>query len=391
MVLSLTGVTVLSAQPSVIGDIQAPGPKFNIDKFEDNLQEALFRQTTGYSYAISQSGRLQRSGARGFARTAVDTAPNGVLQSAAKRMNIASISKPITAAAVHRVIQEKLASGYPNLNLNSTIGAFLPSSWQRGPGVNALTFAELLSQYTGMNDNGGSTSTAALKSWIATGVTRPKNQYKYINANLAIFRIILPYMVVAPAVRLQLNGLAQDDPDQFSLTCGNMYKIIVRQQILQPMGILNADMVNVDPNPTLLYNSSAPQLKGVLNGDWTETGAGGGWYLSAIEIARFLSFLRYDDDILTPATRKRMNDLSKCPGPECRMLGWQRPYSGEYGFYYYHSGSLTYGDDDDIKRGMRGVAMNFPNNTEAVVLCNSIGTYGNIIDLVAEAFDNAWE
>jgi hypothetical protein len=154
------------------------------------------------------------------------------------------------------------------------------------------------------------------------------------------------------------------------------------------MGIYGADMKSSDPAPTLFY-STDPNEKGVMTGDWSEVGAGGGWYLSALEIARFLAHLRYNNSILKPETREKMNDLSDCPGPACRLMGWQRPVEGDHGLYYYHSGSLTYGADP--KSGMRGVAMNFPNGTQAVLLINSIGTYGSVTNLMRNAFDNAWE
>lgn len=373
--------------------VQPPGLKFQIDQFEQNIKDALDGEAVGYAYAISQNGQLKKSGAGGFARTSVDVPAEvePIAQSPSKRMNIASITKPITATLVHKLIQDKMVPGYPNLTLNSPIGPFLPSSWLKGPGVGTLTFAELLSQYTGMFDNKGATGTSDLEEWVKKGVTRPKTQYIYINANIAIFRIIIPYMMLNSYGRTNLNNLEKSDFSEFSKYCGDFYKAAVRSILFQPIGIQNADMKNTDPVPTLLY-STDPREAGLLNGDWTEVGAGGGWFLSAIDLARFFAHLRYNNNILTPETRLKMNDLSKCPGPACRMLGWQRPYLGEYGYYYYHSGSLTYGaKEDPTKSGMRGVVMNFPNNVQAVLLVNSIGTYEFITNLMADAYDMAWE
>jgi CubicO group peptidase (beta-lactamase class C family) len=380
---------LITAASVPANDIQQPGPQFDINDFEQGIRSRLNRKAAGFAYAISQNGQLKKAGQGGQARTFMD-AP-ALAQSANKRMNIASISKPITATLVHKLIQDKMVPGSPNLTLNSRISPFLPAGWVKGPGVNTLTFAELLSQYTGMNDNGGSTGTNDLRDWIAAGVTRPKTQYKYINANIAIFRILIPFMMLDANGRANINQLEQINPAGFSTFCGNFYKAAVRVHLFTPMGIQNADMENADPQPTLLYSTN-PLEKGIKNGDWTEVGAGGGWYLSAVELARFFSYLRYDNNILKPATRKQMNDLSECPGPDCRMLGWQRPHYGEQGIYYYHSGSLTYGADDDLtKSGMRGVVMNFPNNTEVVLLVNSIGPYESVRDLVADAFDEAWQ
>lgn len=115
-------------------------------------------------------------------------------QSPTKQMNIASVTKTITAAAVLKAIQDKKAVGYPNLTIHSKVDPFLPTAWVRGPGVKELTFRELLSQYSGMKDNGGGTKVEDLRQWIADGVTREKGDFEYINCNIAIFRVILPYM-----------------------------------------------------------------------------------------------------------------------------------------------------------------------------------------------------
>src|SRR5688500_6018536 len=93
-----------------LGFVQ-PGPTLSLDKFAQNIRSALDGTAVGYAYAINQNGQLKKSGAGGWARTILDLPPGypipvGVPQSATKRMNIASISKPITAATVHKIIQD---------------------------------------------------------------------------------------------------------------------------------------------------------------------------------------------------------------------------------------------------------------------------------------------
>src|SRR5688572_23530837 len=75
------------------------GDYFDIGTFHLNLLQALDDgATVGYAYAINVDGFLWAANGVGDARTGDD--PPQTAQSATKRMNIASISKTITAVAV---------------------------------------------------------------------------------------------------------------------------------------------------------------------------------------------------------------------------------------------------------------------------------------------------
>ncbi|HEX8556664.1 MAG TPA: serine hydrolase domain-containing protein [Pyrinomonadaceae bacterium] len=368
----------------------ATGARFDLDKFEQNINKAFAgEKATGYAYAINVDGRLRRSGKGGVAQRARDHLnENGVNvpvdQSPTKRMNIASVTKTITAAAVLRAIQDKKSPGYPNLTINSKIDPFLPAPWARGPKVKDLTFKDLLSQYSGMNDNGGGTGGADLQKWIAGGVTREKEDFKYINGNIAIFRVILPYMLASEATRKNWNYLAQSDNVALNMAVSAEFRRILRETIFEPMGITDAEFKSADPVPTLLYNS-ANDVKGYAVGDWLLSGGGGGWFLSAVDLARFLAHLRYDDKILTPATRQTMYDF---------RLGWRPPKEydsviGKHGSYHAHGGALKYGPDESLV-GMSSGVMDYGNGVQVALVINSLGSYGDKIALLRDAFDNAW-
>ena len=379
------GALPLSAAPK-----PPTGARFDLDKFEQNIKNAFAGdKATGYAYAINVDGQLKRSGKGGVAQRARDHENEDgvnvpVEQSPTKRMNIASVTKTITAAAVLRAIQDNKAVGHPNLTINSKIDPFLPASWARGAGVKDLTFKDLLSQYSGMNDNGGSTDGKALQKWIADGATREKEDFKYINANIAIFRVVLPYMLASEATRKNWDYLAQHDNVALNLAVSNEFRRILRETIFEPMGIKDAEFKSADPVPTLLYNSTN-EVKGYAVGDWLLAGGGGGWFLSAVDLARFLAHLRYNDKILSPSTRQKMNDF---------RLGWRPPkeygtVQGKHGNYYAHGGGLKYGPDDATV-GMSSGIMDYGNGVQAALVINSLGTYGDKIRILRDAFDNAW-
>lgn len=363
----------------------ATGARFDLDKFEQNIRNAFAGdKATGYAYAINVDGQLKRSGKDGVARRAGDNQNVALDQSPTKRMNIASVTKTITAAAVLKAIQDKKAVGHPNLTIHSKVDPFLPPAWVRGPGVKELTFRELLSQYSGMNNNGGSTSGESLQKWIADGVTREKDEFKYINANIGIFRVILPYMLANEQTRAAWNKMAQTDNAGLNASVSAEFRRHVRETIFEPMGIKDADFKSADPAATLLYNSTN-EVKGYAVGDWLLSGGGGGWFLSAVDLARFLAHLRYNDKILNPTTRQIMND---------NRLGWRPPkeygsVQGKHGHYYAHGGGLKYGPDD-AQVGMSSGIMDYGDGVQAALVINSLGTYGDKIRILRDAYDNAW-
>jgi D-alanyl-D-alanine carboxypeptidase len=355
--------------------------EFDIALFEKNIRKALDGKCVGYAYAITLNGQLKKKGAGGYAVLGKDLGTAGIPglpQSPDKRMNIASVTKTITAATVLKILQAD-----PNLSVDSKVEPFLPSTWAKGPGVNNLTFRKLLSQLSGMNNNvGGSTNIASLKKWIQDGVTRPENETLYINANLAIFRIIIPFMRMPQFKRAHFSLMAKVNEKKFDEQMSAQYKEEVNALVLKPMGILNADCKNIDPQPTRLYHT-ANQANGYMVGDWTLSAGGGGWFLSAVELARFLAHLRFNNQILLPEVRKMMDD---------GFLGWRKSSgspTGDYGIYLAHGGGLNYGSGNK-ETGMASCIMNFPNGAQVALLINSLGTYGNKYTLLKEAFDNAW-
>lgn len=368
--------------------------KFDLALFEANLRKAFDGKAIGYAYAINQGGQFKSSGANGYAILARDVNgilvdPNGVKHHEQLRMNIASVSKPITAVTVLRLLQENKVPGYPNLTIDSKVAPFLPSTWKQGNRVADLTFKELLSQYSGMwIIPGGATDTASLKSFIFNGVTRAKSEYKYINGNLAIFRIIIPYMTLSQRLRDNYSELYTTDPAAFDERISEIYVKTVNQKTLAPMDIAEAKMMaygnTIEPRFYISPDNSAP---GRLGGDWTKTGGGGGWNLSAMELAKFLAHVRYNDKILTPATRKLMDE---------NHLGWMDPEEWdlfrEHGAYLGHRGDLNWKDAKNVKvAGMTSLILNFPNGVQVALLVNSLGTYGSTHIVVAEAFDAAWK
>lgn len=337
---------------------------FDMDLYEQNIQDALDDQTMGYAYTINKDGQMDRHGAAGLARTASD--PPLTLQAYDKPMHVASVSKTITTVAVMRLLEEK------GLTINEKITTYLPSDWARGPGVNDLTFQDLLSHKSGLGwDLIGSPSYFdSLKAVIADGVVNPPD-YVYSNGHFALFRVIIPYLwEITPWT----GGASLEQ------ALADIYIYYVREEILKPIGIENAKVTGLENDATLYYSFPESNSGGAGNNlDFTLTCGGFGWHLSSFDLANFLAHMYYDNDFLKAYQREQMED---------HEMGWFGN-DGDHGTYYSHTGRWTYSNPAPT-RGLRTCIIHFPNGVQTALLINSRGGVGSPSILLREAFDNAW-
>ena len=356
---------------------QTPDKVFDIDLFEQNINDAIIG-AYGYAYAINQDGQLYSEGAEGFSRGIVDATPElpSKKLSATQRMNIASISKTITAVAVLQLLDQK------GLTIDDSILPYLPLQWDPHSSIADLTFRELLTHTSGLNGNAnGAYRYADLRQYIETGISpSDKSQNRiYQNANYALFRVIIPYLWHGA---FKLTGDTSEDGYAKGLAA--IYIDYVNRNIFQPAGIATASCTSTDQdNPTLFYEYASPDdVTGWNPGDWTLLCGSGGWYLSARELAAFLAHLRYGE-LLSDEMRQLMDE---------EFLGW-RPLgnvTGEHGIYRAHGGGLCNPSCSGGK-GMSGAIMNFPNNVQVVLLINSLGgVHPEKYTLLRDAYDAAW-
>jgi hypothetical protein len=353
--------------------------RFDLDQFQLNVLLAFENESVGYSYAIAVDGQLERSGAgglgdNGFARTSADFPETP--QSPTKEMNIASISKPITAVALLRLME---ANG---VDPDDSIAPYLPPSWTQGPCIpegqcsSDLTFRDLLTHRSGLDaNNNGLYDYASLRSYVQQGVSPVLKTFTYQNSNFALLaRVLVPML---------LGFDPEQGPDP-AVTASALYRLVVASFLFQPIGV-TADCLPDDTNRTFLYRFPYDNSAGRDTGDWTPFCGSGGWYLSAIELLNFFAHVRYDDDILSPSAREEM---------DFGFLGWMNPLdytfaSGTFGTYRGHGGDL--GVDPTTDNGADTCAMNFPEEVQAVVLINSIGGgYPYQCAALKQAYEEAW-
>jgi hypothetical protein len=364
-----------SCDPEIKGPkiIKNPGPSFSLDQLEENLQNALDDKAVGYAYTIAQNGTLKRSHAYGMAKTTAD-APSEAM-TVHHRIYMASVSKTITAATAMSLIEEL------GLSINAPIHPYLPPTWSQGPGVNTLTFKNLLQHKSGLPGEGASYN--SLKSYIAQGIG-PKT-YDYANSNFALFRILIPYMAGTIP-----GGMTSDS--QIDISTAEAYVQIVNERALAPSDIDPANCFPPRNDLALLYRFPYDGSQGGTPGNRTQLAGGGGWYLSAFELGSFIAHLEYSQEILSTETREIMKD---------NFLGYEEGAStsnaNDHGTYWMKNGGFRI-DADEPRRGVATVIADFPHGVQVALVVNSNNDEPNgspskhphMYTLMRDSYDDAW-
>jgi len=312
------------------------------------FRDALATSAEGYAYVVSQYGQVVTSGFYNDRRSPFEPKNPNFKWGTASRINLASVSKPITAVAVLKLLEQKGRSVddkfYPYIaDKVSTVGK----------GVDSVTIRNLLTMKSGMVVDGSLQGDLwpFLNQYLKQGlVGTPGKTYAYSNTNFTILQAVV---------------------DQLS---GQDYAAYLTQNVLVPMGI---DPVLFNPQPdqfvdaTLCYSGRTDQRPGCY---WNEFAfvAPGGWITSGDQLIKFLIGLRNNAVLSKQATEAMLTG----------GLGWY-PWAGVYGTYYHHNGGLLNGlqPAQQLNTGI----VRFTDGYDAVLLVNS--PRGDIINLIVKAFE----
>ena len=283
-----------------------------------NIAAKLNGKVVGYACTVGSAKLGAYS--HGEARTNANAPSRMFLPST--KINVASVSKVVTALAAIRVLAKNCVS------LDSGIGGYLPGDWQLDSHVAAITFRQLLSHRSGIKDYGNnSQSYDILKNFFTQSVDSTKNsdcQGKpgydptnpinpnnhnpcYSNYNFGIFRVLLPW----------IDGFV-DDPQHRPEKLASAYIKLVQKHVFEPVGAINVDANPPATGPQATGYAFAYQYPGTTGGwDWNDqrlfVGASG-WYLSIDDIAKVLYSLNKNDGRILTSTQ--LQDM------ESTKLGW---------------------------------------------------------------------
>lgn len=287
------------------------------------IQRQLDGHVVGYSFFV---GLKSKYGAYGSARTSADGTERNFTSKT--KITTASVSKMVTAIAAVRILDRR------NISLDAKIGPYLPSDWSVSNYVSNITFAQLLSQSSGIKDYGNvSMDYAKLKQFFTqtvssssstdcqpSSVVNPSNPINpndltrcYSNYNFAIFRVLLP-KVAGRAEESNLTNRPQVLADQ--------YQQLVRENLFDLVGQSGVMCKPPAQNPGASNFAFAYQFPGNNTGhSWGDESlkcGAAGWYLSVEDIAQVLLSINARDGRILAETggKHQFEDM------RTRQLGW---------------------------------------------------------------------
>jgi hypothetical protein len=157
----------------------------NTEKLGRDLHDLLSVCVAGYSMQLRRYGRTIWDRQFNWSKLPEDTPRDpGTRWASDVPMHIASVSKLITAMAMTKLLYSR------NISPNARIAPWLPKYWQKGQGVDQITFKQLLTHTSGLvvKDEPGPSDFQFMKDQIAAGVVGKPG---YRNMNFGLCRILI--------------------------------------------------------------------------------------------------------------------------------------------------------------------------------------------------------
>jgi Bacterial tandem repeat domain 1/Beta-lactamase len=360
---------VVSSRGLEEGTKLTPRPKpegvtlsFNTDGFVAALNAALAANTAGYVMQLRQNGQPIASALSGWAKRPADGSESWAQ---IVRMHIASCSKLITAIAMTRTLAAH------SLPASTKIIDYLPTYWAKGPNIDKITFAQLMTHTSGFRVSGSDTFYPIMKAQVAAGVTAANlGVYSYQNMNFSLCRILLPVMNGTVPANTTFPPATQDnDWDYVTLSA---YAAYIRQNLFQPAGVSGPTFTHPDPD-ALAY--AFPPGGGWNSGDLTADAGGTSWHMSVDELLDVMGCFRRQGTIMPPAAAQAMLDAG---------FGIDVIESTNLGTLYNKNGLWQSG----AMQTEQSLAYFLPRDMELVVLANSpIGNPGQFFrDVVTNIY-----
>ncbi len=267
-------------------------------------------------------------------------------------MHVASVSKLITAMAMTQLLNNK------GISYDTSIAAYLPDYWEKGPNIGTVTFRELMTHTSGFSN--GNADFLDVKAQVALGVPLAKS-YAYENTNFSLCRVLLPVIhgdiavsAVFPPFPFAPPGL---DDSLWDTTTISSYQKYVNANVFGPAGAEGT--FTWFPGCALAYTYPT-SVKGWDSGDLSNDSGAAGWHFSVDQLLRIMGAFRRSGKILPTAQAQAMLDDSF-------GIDWivQRPV--DQALMYIKNGYW----ENNAGQAEQSVVFFLPDDMELVVLVNS--------------------
>jgi CubicO group peptidase (beta-lactamase class C family) len=308
------GPAATPAPAGSAGRACAPRACISLSRLAHSIDSQLRGHVVGYVALIGTSKVV----ASGLARTAAD--PPKLAMGPDVMVNVLSVGKMFTTIAVLQSLARH------HLSIDSRIWPFLPPDWVKGPGIDTITFRELLTHRAGFRLDSTlvfKTGNAA-REQIKQGIQQIDKQVAdYNNIDFTIFRDMLPFMEGAPDPGPAARAAAAD---RFFLT-------YMQRQVFDPVGVTDATCAPVR-NAVLIYPPPDTRTaRGRQAPVPPSACSGGGWFMTPAGMLRVLQGL-ISGSLLSLSQRQQMDR---------NCLGWDCSFTSQPGYRGKGGGPQCYG------------------------------------------------
>ena len=328
-------------------DVFAPPPsgilyELDVDGLRRDLHALLSACLAGYALQLRQRGRVLIDERWKLARTP----PDGVVAWAPSvPMHVASVSKLITAMAMTKLLHTR------NISPDATIARWLPKHWMRGPGVDRLTFRQLLTHTSGLVavNEPGPADYPFMKNQIAVGVVGAMG---YRNMNYGLCRILIS-TIDAPFL---FDLLPTVDDNYWDLTTIRYFQRHVQENVFDPAGVTST--FAMAPDQALAYEFPV-NARGKDAGDLSTMSGAVGWRLSVDDLLAIMASFRRLGTMVDPARAQIMLD---------RGFGIDQVRRTPLGLVYAKGGFWSFEKGTFVQQTN---AIFLPKSMELAILANS--------------------
>ena len=340
--------------------------ELDIRGFTKALESALTNLTAGYSLRLRHNGSTIAAVDWNWAKEPQDGSENWTPD---VRMHVASLSKIVTAISMTKLLNEK------SMSYDTPIIDYLPAYWAKGPNVNKITFAELMTHTSGLafGDTSSRSDFEFMKQQVAAGTTH-LGQYSYQNMNFGLCRILISTINGNIPVDWTFPFLGFDDLfwDFVTLLA---YQAYVNANVFSPAGITGPTLYH-EAADALAYNFPVSG-NGWNSGDLTTMAGGAGWHMSVDEFLAVMGTFRRSGSIMSQSDAQTLlNDGFGIDWTAVTPLGT----------YYAKNGMWS----DGSGHKEQSVAFYLPREMELVLLVNSpvSSTDTFLYTVVSNAYSN---
>ncbi|MFZ5438959.1 MAG: serine hydrolase domain-containing protein [Myxococcota bacterium] len=244
---------------------------------------------------------------------------------ATQRMSGASMAKAITGTALLAVLEDLQRRGF-RVDADSTIAAYLPSTWTVPARSGAITFRQLAAHGAGFSrEQCNAEDLQGVRAMVEAGPALATGTIDYHGCNYALLRVLIAYLVEGPTAWRPFEG----DPTTLGRLTAESYRNYVRGKVLTPAGLPFLEEFYADATtPTQYFRPDGSICSGITNEQSVERGGPGFWVYTATEYARFQQAL-WSGKILGPAALAELRLRASVPY-EFGVMRWVEPYGSSY-------------------------------------------------------------